>query len=165
MTLDVLPRPRLASRTTLKLGGTALAEVTLTDPHDAEGLDGILAKLGGAPLVLGGGSNILARDGELPLTLVRPLVRGEPTTLRERPEGKVRVRVGAGVKLQRFAAWLATQGLDALAVIVVDYAPWETLPENDHVGYFMGASRARQLLAVIRTTDVPGPIVGPGKTL
>jgi len=45
------------------------------------------------------------------------------------------------------------KGLDALAVIVVDYAPWETLPEADHVGFFMGASRARQLLAVIRTTD------------
>ena len=118
MALEVLPGPRLASRTTLKLGGTALAEVTLTDAQDAEGLGGLLAKLGGVPLVLGGGSNILARDGELPLTLIRPLVRGEPTTLQERPAGKVRVRVGAGVKLQRFAAWLATQGLDALAGLI-----------------------------------------------
>ena len=45
------------------------------------------------------------------------------------------------------------KGLDALAVILVDYGPWETLPEVDHVGYFMGASRARQLLAIIRTSD------------
>lgn len=43
------------------------------------------------------------------------------------------------------------KGLDALAVILIDYGPWETLPETDHVGFFMGASRARQLLAVIRT--------------
>jgi hypothetical protein len=45
------------------------------------------------------------------------------------------------------------KGLDALAVILIDYGPWETLPEANHVGFFMGASRARQLLAVIRTAD------------
>ena len=45
------------------------------------------------------------------------------------------------------------KGLDALAVILVDYGPWEKLPEADHVGFFMGASRARQLLAVIRTIE------------
>lgn len=45
------------------------------------------------------------------------------------------------------------KGLDALAVILVDYGPWATLPETDHVGFFMGASRARQLLTVIATTD------------
>ena len=45
------------------------------------------------------------------------------------------------------------KGLDALAVILIDYGPWATLPEADHVGFFMGASRARQLLAVIQTTD------------
>ena len=48
------------------------------------------------------------------------------------------------------------KGLDALAVILVDYGPWETLLETDHVGFFMGASRARQLLAVIRTIDARG---------
>ena len=118
MTLEVLPGPLLASRTTLKLGGPALAEVVLTDPQDAAGLGGILENLGGTPLVLGGGSNLLARDGELPLVLVRPRIVGEPVILRERPEGKIRVRVGAGVKLQRFVAWLATQGLAALAGLV-----------------------------------------------
>jgi hypothetical protein len=45
------------------------------------------------------------------------------------------------------------KGLDALAVIVVDYGPWEKLSETDRVGFFMGASRARQLLAVIQTID------------
>ena len=43
------------------------------------------------------------------------------------------------------------KGLDALAVILVDYAPWETLSAGDQVGVFMGASRARQLLAIIQT--------------
>lgn len=118
MALEVLPGPLLASRTTVKLGGPALAEVVLETPEDAESLSGTLEKLGGTPLVLGGGSNLLARDGELPLTLVRPRLVGEPVILRERPGEKIRVRVGAGVKLQRFVAWLATQGLAALAGLV-----------------------------------------------
>ena len=42
------------------------------------------------------------------------------------------------------------KGLDVLAVVLVDYAPWETLPAGDHAGFFMGASRARQLLAVVQ---------------
>lgn len=115
MALEVRRGPRLADRTTLRLGGTALAEVVLTAPEDAAGLADTLARLGGTPFVLGGGSNILAREGELPLVLIRPRITGEPEILRQRFGGLVRVRVGAGVKLQRFTSWMATQGLDALA--------------------------------------------------
>ena len=118
MALEILPGPALAARTTLKLGGKALAEVALASPEEAEGLAGVLEKLGGRPLVLGGGSNLLARDGNLPLVLVRPQLRSEPAILRERPAEKIRVRVGAGVKLQRLVAWLATQGLSGLAGLV-----------------------------------------------
>jgi UDP-N-acetylmuramate dehydrogenase len=113
-----VPGPELAARTTLKLGGRALAEVTFECAEEAEGLGSVLAQLGGAPLALGGGSNLLARDGELPLVLVRPGLRDEPRILPERPEGKVRVRCGAGVKLQRLVAWLATQGLSGLGGLV-----------------------------------------------
>lgn len=118
MPLEVLPGPELAARTTLRLGGRALGEVVLRRPEDADGLTAALASLGGAPLALGGGSNILAADGELPLVVVSPRLVGEPQTLRERFGGKIRVRVGGGVKLQRFVAWLATQGLCALAGLV-----------------------------------------------
>ena len=118
MTLEVRPGPELSARTTLRLGGRALAEIVLTDIEDAHGLAEALSRVGGTPLALGGGSNILARDGELPVTVVSPLLRGEPETLRERAGAKVRVRVLAGVKLQRFVAWLATQGLVALAGLV-----------------------------------------------
>jgi UDP-N-acetylmuramate dehydrogenase len=114
MASKVLPGPLLADRTTLRLGGRALAEVVLTEAGDAEGLAGVLAGLGGTPLVLGGGSNLLARDGDLPLVVISARLRGEPETLRQRFGDGVRVRVGAGVKLPRFAAWLATQGLRAL---------------------------------------------------
>lgn len=117
MTLEVRRGPRLADRTTLRLGGTALAEVVLTAPEDAADLSDALARIGGRPFILGGGSNILARDGELPLVLVRPRLTGEPEILHQRFGGKVRLRVGAGVKLHRFTAWMATQGLDALAAL------------------------------------------------
>lgn len=115
MALEVRPGPKLAERTTLRLGGATLAEVALTAPADAESLPAALRELGGRPFVLGGGSNILAHDGILPLVLVAPRITGEPEILRERFAGKVRARVGAGVKLHRFTAWLATQGLDALS--------------------------------------------------
>jgi UDP-N-acetylmuramate dehydrogenase len=118
MTLELRPGPELSARTTLGLGGCALAEVVLTDPEDAQSLAPVLERLGGRPFALGGGSNILARDGELPLVVVSPRLKGEPAILRERPEGKIRVRVLAGVKLQRFVAWLATQGLSALEGLV-----------------------------------------------
>lgn len=114
MTLELRPGPPLSARTTLRLGGQTLAEVVLTHPDDAQELGAALSRLGGRPLILGGGSNILARDGELPLVVVSPRVKGEPEILHERFAGKIRVRVGAGVKLPRFTAWLATQGLDAL---------------------------------------------------
>lgn len=118
MALEVRPGPRLAERTTLRLGGHALAEVVLTRPEDAAGLAETLAGLGGTPLILGGGSNLLVRDGELPLVVVSPRLVGEPEILRERFGCAIRVRVGAGVKLQRLVAWLATQGLAGLAGLV-----------------------------------------------
>jgi len=111
---EVRPGPLFAQRTTLRVGGRAMAEVVLAAPEDADGLAGVLKACGATPLALGGGSNILAGDGDLPLVVVSPRLTGEPAILRERPEGKVRVRALAGVKLSRFLAWMAVQGLSAL---------------------------------------------------
>lgn len=41
------------------------------------------------------------------------------------------------------------KGLDALAVLLIDTAPFEMLALDQQFGYWMAASRARQLLAVI----------------
>ena len=41
------------------------------------------------------------------------------------------------------------KGLDSLAVIMIDTQPFAQLGEVDHVGYWMAASRARQLLAIV----------------
>jgi len=42
------------------------------------------------------------------------------------------------------------KGLDALGVIIVDFHPFNELSQDSYqVSYFMGASRARQLLAIV----------------
>lgn len=54
------------------------------------------------------------------------------------------------------------KGLDRLGVIVVDFAPWKGMPAQDHVPFFLGASRARQLLAVVgMKTVAPAGAVAP----
>ena len=68
--LQILEGPILAQRTTLRLGGQALAEVRIPDREALEGLPAALQRLGGTPTMLGCGSNILARDGELPVVVV-----------------------------------------------------------------------------------------------
>ena len=39
------------------------------------------------------------------------------------------------------------KGLDRLAVIVIDFPDWSALPDAERAPFFMGVSRARQLLA------------------
>jgi hypothetical protein len=41
------------------------------------------------------------------------------------------------------------KGLDSRAVILVDFEPFEQLADAAQIGYFMGASGARQLLAIV----------------
>lgn len=112
-----IPRPSLAERTTLRLGGTAIAELVLDDVADLAALPGRLRALGGSPLILGAGSNILARDGALPLVLVRPRFMQGPDVVGEK-DGKVLVRVGAGVPLPRLLRFCAARALSGLEGLV-----------------------------------------------
>ena len=112
-----IPRPSLAERTTLRLGGTAIAELVLEDAADLAALSGRLRALGGSPLILGAGSNILARDGDLPLVLVRPRFMQGPDIVGEK-DGKILVRVGAGVPLPRLLRFCVAQGLSGLEGLV-----------------------------------------------
>lgn len=108
-----IPAPLLAERTTLRLGGTAIAELVLETHEDVAVLDERLAALGGEPLFIGRGSNLLARDGELPLVLVRPHFVSGPEIIGIR-EGKTLVRAGAGVPLPRLLRFCAANGLSGL---------------------------------------------------
>lgn len=100
----------LAARTTLKLGGTALAEVLVERAEELPRLPETLYGLGGRPLVLGHGSNVLARDGALPVVLVRLAPAEEPAIL-SREGDVVRLRAPAGMRLPGLLAFCAGQGL------------------------------------------------------
>lgn len=68
-----IARPLLAERTTLRLGGPALAELLPENEEDARALPERVRHWGGRPFVIGAGSNLLVRDEAQPLTLIRPL--------------------------------------------------------------------------------------------
>lgn len=108
-----IPSPSLAERTTLRLGGRAIAELVLETHEDALALPEHLARLGGEALPIGRGSNLLAGDGDLPLVLVRPHFTQGPEIIGER-DGKVLVRAGAGVPLPRLLRFCAGRGLSGL---------------------------------------------------
>ncbi|EPR35128.1 UDP-N-acetylenolpyruvoylglucosamine reductase [Alkalidesulfovibrio alkalitolerans DSM 16529] len=112
--MDIFRDVSLAKRTTLRLGGTALAEAVVREATDAEELALALDELGGEPLAFGAGSNILARDGDLGIVLVSSRVATGPMIVGEAEGGKI-VRVGTGLKLPSFLNWLASQGLSGLA--------------------------------------------------
>jgi len=111
--LTIRNGPLVSERTTLKLGGRAQAEIIVSGQAGLDRLAGELARLGGRPLVLGWGSNILARDGELDLLLVRPCCEHGPQVVGE-GHGKVLVRCDAGVRLPLLLGWAARHGLSGL---------------------------------------------------
>ena len=107
----------LSQRTTLRLGGPARAEAVVRADEGLASLAELLRAEGAGPLALGGGSNLLAGDGELPLVLVRPGNRREPEVL-ERDRESVRVLVPAGLRLPALLSWAAGQGLSGLEGLV-----------------------------------------------
>ncbi|MDR2054652.1 MAG: UDP-N-acetylmuramate dehydrogenase [Desulfovibrio sp.] len=112
-----IPEPALSERTTLRLGGCAIAELILETPHDLDILPERLRCLGGSPLIMGAGSNILAQDGQLPLVLVRPRYTQGPEMTAEKND-KVFVRVGAGTPLARLLRFCLKNGFSGLEGLV-----------------------------------------------
>ncbi len=103
----------MASLTSLHLGGRALALATFESAADLETLPEAADRIGGHVAMLGGGTNILAADGELPVVLVRCGMDEAPAVIGE--DGGLRlVRVGAGVKLPRLLVWCMKHGLSGL---------------------------------------------------
>jgi UDP-N-acetylmuramate dehydrogenase len=108
----LIMEPRLAARTTLRLGGNALAEAVLRGEADLDQLAGVLRKLGGRPFALGAGSNILAADTPHDLVLVRAANAGAPSITPV--AGGALVRVGAGFGLPRLLGVCQRLGLSGL---------------------------------------------------
>ena len=112
-----IARPLLSERTTLRLGGPALAELLPETEEDALALPERLRRWGGRPFVIGAGSNLLAQDGELGLTLIRPRFCEGPEVTGEE-DGRVLVRAGAGLPLPRLLRFCAAQELGGLEGLV-----------------------------------------------
>jgi UDP-N-acetylmuramate dehydrogenase len=110
--LTIHKGPQLKDRTTLKLGGRALAEIVVENEDGMSELPDALARLGGRPFALGWGSNVLAADGDLDVVLVTLPSKGpgiEPSLVYEQ-EDRVRIRVPAGLRLPRLLSWCAAKG-------------------------------------------------------
>ncbi len=111
--LRIVTKPQLALLTSLHLGGRALALVGFSSASDLDALPETLGRIGGKVVPFGGGTNILASDGELPLTLVHCEISTQPKIVGEQ-EGSVLVQVSAGMKLSRLLAWCAMHGIGGL---------------------------------------------------
>lgn len=105
--------PSLSERTTLRLGGKALAELVLERREDLDALPGRLLAIGGKPVWLGRGSNILALSGELPISLVRVAFAWGPEVLGVK-NGKVLVKVPAGLPMPALLNFCLKKGLAGL---------------------------------------------------
>ncbi len=113
MSFAVLQKPLLSERTTLGVGGYALAEAVLTRDHDLDDLYPFVEKQGGRPFILGYGSNILAADGELDLVLLKIANRTKPMEVK-RSGDRATIRVGAGTRLPGLLAEMRKAGLSGL---------------------------------------------------
>lgn len=105
--------PSFSRLTTLRLGGRAIALLAPENEADLARLEGRASQLGGEIMFLGRGSNLLARDGELPIVLVSLRNFQEIGTIGER-DGLVLVRAGAGAPLPRLLRFCLGHGLSGL---------------------------------------------------
>ena len=105
--------PNFPRLTTLHLGGRARRMFAVENADDLEALPDLLADFALAPLALGNGSNILAKDGDHDMALVREAMPEKLEILG--PDGpKTVVRVSGSVKLPRFLRFLAEHALTGL---------------------------------------------------
>ncbi|MGN1037759.1 MAG: FAD-binding protein, partial [Mailhella sp.] len=123
--MNIIERPLLSSLTTLRIGGRALAEIQLFHKEDCLHLPDVLAKLGGQVHILGGGSNLLIHDGDLPITVLRPffgsreLHENEAEIISEEQGGTHKlIRVGSGMRIPHLLKWCALHGLSGLEGLV-----------------------------------------------
>lgn len=116
MSLEVIDRPSLKERTSLRLGGNAIAGINLTVEADLDILPDFLEKYGGKPFVIGRGSNLLAQDGDLPLVLLNLTSQNPPRILHDEEDYAI-IAVPAALPLPLllyFASEQALAGLEGL---------------------------------------------------
>lgn len=105
--------PEFSKLTTLRLGGRAIAMLVPENADDLCGLPERAMQLGGQLFYLGRGSNLLARDGEIALVLVKLDACQEIRIVNEK-DGEILVEAGAGAPLPRLLRFCAAKGLSGL---------------------------------------------------
>ena len=105
---------RMADQTTLRVGGPADLLVYPADREDLGTLLALLGERGISHFVLGGGSNLLVRDGGIRDAVVS-LAEGFGTVeRRENRPDRVVFWADAGVPLRRLIRWAVEEGISAL---------------------------------------------------
>ena len=113
MNLEIADKPSLKDCTSLRLGGSAIIGVTLKSEAGLDSLPEILAGCPGAPFVIGRGSNILAREGELALALIGLKTQELPEIIRE-DSVSATVSVSAAFPLPLLLHFTSEHGLGGL---------------------------------------------------
>lgn len=109
--------PSLSSLTTLRLGGRARVLIEPETVDDMARLGEKAATFGGELFFLGRGSNLLAREGELPLVLVS-MRSWNKIEIVGRKEEKILARAEAGAPLARLLRFCLGHGLSGLEGLI-----------------------------------------------
>ena len=109
----ILDSPSLAKRTTIRLGGEAIAEVRITDLSGLDRLPDLLSRMGGQVRIMGEGSNIIAKNGKLPLLLLSLAPIGGLRVIKDSGD-RVLLHVPAGMRLPALLAHTAALGLSGI---------------------------------------------------
>lgn len=115
--ISIVSAPPLSQLTTIRLGGNPIARVVVEEPGGFDRLPAALERLGGRPVVLGRGSNILAHDGDVALVLVelgKSFLSHDITVLREEGDNVV-FCADAAMPLPLLVSRMAAMGLNGLA--------------------------------------------------
>jgi len=113
MPLELIAKPSLSKRTTLRLGGTAEVEAVVRDKSDLDELAGFLTRETLRPFVIGEGSNLLAPDGRIDMALIKVAAPPGPERV-EKVGHQLIVRCGAGQRLPGLLGWAQMAGLSGL---------------------------------------------------
>ncbi|MCL1939085.1 MAG: UDP-N-acetylmuramate dehydrogenase [Desulfovibrionaceae bacterium] len=111
--LAIREDPLLRERTSIRLGGPAIAEILVSGTQGLEHLPDMATRLGGRIEPFGAGTNIIARDEALPLLLVTRTPVYETCVTGEK-EGRVLLKADAALKLPALLAKAASLGLGGL---------------------------------------------------
>lgn len=114
--LEVM-EPDMAKRTTLRMGGRAIAELIIENMPEFGKLGERVSELGGKAFIIGKGSNILAADGELPYVLIRPKLKPK-LEIWTRQGNKYLVRASSSISIGKLLQFCLKHGLTGLEGLV-----------------------------------------------